>query len=487
MSIDPKNRTPLIAALDEFRHKNPLRLHVPGHGGKLPGLKPVPEILSAWDVTELEGLDDLHNPRGVIAAAQEKAALLYGARHTFFLVNGTTAGIQALIAATCDEERPLVLPRNAHRSVLGGLILSGARPVFLEPEVVPEFGFAAGFRPEKLEDKLQEIPVAGAVLSVHPNYYGVVGDLAAVADICRRYNVPLLVDEAHGTHLRFHPALPGDALSMGASAVVQSVHKTGGALTQASWLHLGSAGVDREKVAGALRLLQTSSPSYILMASLDAARDFWERCGGDALGRLLRVALETAEEIGSLPGMEVLGQRHMGIPGAMAHDPTRLVVSVRRLGITGYDVAGMLAEKYGIYVEMADANNIVAVLPLGISKSETGQLVRSLAGISRRASGITGKKGPLAPLPAAPRTPPQVLTPRRAWLASRRTVPLSEAAGLISAEWVAVCPPGIAVIYPGEEITPEVVEYLLQARASGIHCQGAADPGLNTICVVDNA
>lgn len=477
-------QVPLLDALEEYRRRNPVRLHVPGHGGG----RALPPAMRygdwpGWDVTELEGLDDLHNPGGVIAAAQQLAAGLFGARHTFFLVNGTTVGIQALIAATCTEGDVLVLPRNAHRSVLGGLVLSGARPVFLEPEIVPDFGFAAGFGVDKLKQLLPRRGIA-AVLAVHPCYYGVVGDLAGVAGLCHRHGVPLIVDEAHGTHLRFHPALPVDALSLGADAVVQSVHKTGGALTQASWLHLGAGRVQREQVARVLRLLQTSSPSYLLLASLDAARRQLARYGGGMLDELLEITRGMYRELNEIPGLAVLGKERLGTGGALDHDPTRLVVSVRGLGLSGHEVGRRLATGYGVYVEMTDAFNVVAVLTLGTGREEARALVRALAEISREARRDTGLHRLAAPPPAGPPVPPLVTTPRRAWLAPQRSVPLESSRGMVCGEIIAVYPPGTAIIYPGEEITPEVIEYLLQVRACGVHCQGAADPALRTVKTV---
>lgn len=487
MSFNYKH-TPLLNALQKYSMSKPVRLHVPGHGGG-PGLPAAMQRvgLPAWDVTELAELDDLHNPAGVIAAAQRSAAELYGARCTFFLVNGTTVGIQALIAATCSEERVLVLPRNVHRSVLGGLVISGARPVFIEPCIVPGFGFSAGFAPDKLEVALGQNPGAGAVLAVHPCYYGVVGNLAGLDKVCRRHGVPLLVDEAHGTHLRMHPGLPADALSLGADAVVQSVHKTGGALTQASWLHLGTELVDRERVARALRLLQTSSPSYILMASLDAARRQLALKGRALLDELLALAAEAAGKINQIPGLAVLGEEHLDGPGAVGYDPTRLVVSVRGLGVSGYAVAQRLADKHGIYVEMADSLNVVAVLSLGTGRADVQALCSALAETSRWAVtefGSATRYSQGLP-PVGPPLPPQLMTPRRAWLAEQKKVALGDARGLVAAEIIAVYPPGIAAIYPGEEITSEVIEYLIKVRAAGIHIQGAADPGLSTIRVVN--
>ncbi|WP_034629746.1 aminotransferase class I/II-fold pyridoxal phosphate-dependent enzyme [Desulfotruncus alcoholivorax] len=480
------SEVPIVIALEHFSRKKPLRFHVPGHGG---GRAIYSELrkanLPGWDVTELDGLDDLHSPSGVIELAQKKAAGLYGARHTFFLVNGTTVGVQALIAATCSGPgSAIALPRNAHRSVLGGLVLSGARPVFIEPQIVPWFEFAAGFTGTALEQVLQSEPRIVAVLAVHPCYYGVVGNLAEIVKICRSYNIPLLADEAHGTHLRFSPHLPPDALEQGADATVQSVHKTGGALTQASWLHLAPGGrVDRGEVASALRLLQSSSPSYLLMASLDAARRQLALYGRARLDETRDIALEAALKIKTIPGLTVLGPEHLNLPGAVDYDPTRLVVSFRGLGLSGYEAGRLLADEYNIYVEMADAYNIVAVLPLGVNREDVEALVHALAGISSKVRGtvITGDRPP----PARPGLPAQIMTPRRAWLARKRQVRLEASAGLVSAEVVAVQPPGIAIIYPGEEITPAIIEYLLIARECGLQIHGAADPMLATIEVVD--
>jgi len=484
-------KTFLLNALDSYCCKEPVRLHVPGHGGGRamhPAL--LMEKLPLYDVTELEGLDDLHAPDGAIAAAQEHAAELCGAGRTFFLVNGTTVGIQALITAATGEKNAVVLPRNAHRSVLGGLVLSGARPVFVEPEVVAEFGFCASYSADKLEKVLSSNKDITAALAVHPCYYGVVGDLAGIAGVCSRFQIPLLVDEAHGTHLHFHQDLPADALSIGADAVVQSVHKTGGALTQASWLHLGNrTRVKEEAVAESLRLLQTSSPSYLLLASLDAARQQLALKGQTALSRLLEIAWEVTLKLNHIPGLMVLGPEHLGRSGAVAHDPTRLVVSVRGLGLSGYEVATKLSNNYGIYVEMADVFNIVAVLSLGTDWEDAWALVRALVEIGNRvADGIVGgvfkacyKGYPLA----GPPMPPQVMTPRQAWLGSKKQVDLGQTRGLISAEIIAVHPPGTAIIYPGEEITPEVIEYLTEARWTGLHLNGPSDSSLRTIKVVN--
>ena len=491
-----QKRAPLLEAIQAYNQRDILRLHVPAHGGGS-GLPNELHSIAGWDVTELPGLDDLHNPNGVIAQAQELLADLYGAKKAFFLVNGTTVGLQALIAASCRDEQTLVLPRNAHRCVLGGLLLSNARPVFLEPEIVPHFEFAAGFSPQRLEAALSQNPGVGAVLAVHPVYYGAVGNLAKVAQICRHYQTALITDEAHGTHLSFHQELPAGALSLGAWATVQSAHKTGGALTQTAWLLQGQVTQEtkyssltnrilfEQQIKNILPVLQTGSPSYLLMASLDAARRQLALKGSALLDDLLCLAHETAEQINRIPGMSVFGKEHLDGINLYDYDATRLVISLRDLGLDGYQAARWLAEHQNIFVEMADHINLVAVLPLGMTRENSVRLIKALADLSRWAKrdGLRHRSYPVPQWPEL-QIPKQIMTPRQAWLKDYMMLPLAQCRGLVSSELIAVFPPGIPVIYPGEEITPQVIEYLAQARDDKISVQGAADCTLAQMRVV---
>jgi len=484
--LQNQRRTPLFSALLEHCRLRPARLHVPAHrqGRALPPeWLELEENIFSFDLTELPGLDDLHRPRGAIARAQQLAAELYGADETFFLVNGTTGGVHALLLALCRPGEEVLLPRNVHRSVLGGLILSGAVPVYLPPVMVAE-GIAAGVPLPVLAGALERHPRARGFLAVYPNYYGVAPDLAGAAALLHRLDRVLLVDEAHGAHLPFHPQLPPPALAAGADASVQSTHKLGGSLTQTSMLHLKGGRLDRRRVAGALRLLQTSSPSYVLMASLDTARRQLAGEGRRLLERALALAFDLRRELAGIPGLAVLNGEHLAAAGdAAAHlDPTRVVISVRGLGLTGYQAAGLLAEEYRVMVEMADYYHLVAVIGIGTTAEDCRALAAALREISAREAG-RGRGLPACPgLPPIPRP---LLSPRRAWQAPARPLPLAETAGRVCAEMVAVSPPGIPVLCPGEEISPEIIDYLTAARRGGLVVHGPADETLNTLQVVD--
>lgn len=476
---------PLVTALFNHCARGYAHLHVPAH-------RQGRAIFEEWqhltgeeifglDLTELPGLDDLHYPRGVIARAQELAAVLFGADQSFFLVNGSTVGLHALLLTLCSPGEEILVPRNAHRAILGGLILSGAKPVFVDPAVIEEFGIAAGVDCRVVSTALAEHPGVKGLLALHPTYYGVTCDLAQLVTILHRLDRPVLADEAHGVHFPFHDQLPPPALACGVDATVQSMHKLGGSLTQSSLLHLKSHRVDARKVAAALRLLQTSSPSYLLLASLDGARRQLSSRGHDLVDRTLTLAREVREELSRLPGLQVLGQEHLGNPGAYRLDPARLVISVGQLGLTGYQAAASLVKDFRVQVEMADYYNLVVVIGIGTTRQDCFMLVHGLRELIYR-EGLP--KQPLAKFPILPLPPVCRLTPREAWLAPTRAVPLEKSAGEICAEWVSVSPPGIPLLYPGEEIRPEAVDYLRWVKGLQLAIQGPSDPRLETMQVV---
>jgi arginine decarboxylase len=472
---------PLYDAVCRNLGKAAARFHVPGHrqGAQLPEelTKPGGRALFELDLTELPGLDDLHHPAGAIREAERLAAGAFGARRTFFLVNGSTAGIHALLAAVGPKK--VLVPRSAHRSIIGGLILAGADPVYAWSATVPGFEIPAGPSFEGWSERLAEYPDAAAVITVSPSYHGVAGNMTGLAGLCHARGIPLLVDEAHGAHLRFHPDLPLDAMGAGADAAVHSTHKFGGSLTQSSMLHLGSAGVSERAVAAALNLLQTTSPSYPLMLSLDLARRQLALEGKALLQRALEMARDLKKGLERIQGVVVLSAGHL--PAGCALDGTKLVVSVRGLGLTGYQAAALLHERYGIFVEMADPFNLVLCVTIGTTREDCAALVPALQDLARREGRAPDKT---AGLPIMPRGVKKVMPPREAWFSRSRAVPLVETRGLACAETVAVFPPGIPVLCPGEEVTGEVLEYLLSVRRLGLSCHGPADPELNLLRVV---
>lgn len=473
---------PIYTALLKHLTGDYANLHVPAHrqGEALPFLvKQLGQEIFKMDLTELPGLDNLHQPVGHIARAQTLAAELYGAKRTFFLVNGTTAGLQALLMALCQPGEKLVVPRDSHRSVLAGLVLSGADPVYLMPSMVAGFGIPEGIKAESAAHVLESDDAVRGVLAVYPNYYGVAAGLENLARLVHQAGKPLVIDEAHGSHFPFHPRLPKGALACGADAAVQSMHKMGGSLTQSSLLHLRGDRLNPERVACALALLQTSSPSYLLLLSLDLARHQLAVSGRNLLERSMEMASLVRESLSQIPGLRVLTEEHLSAGHAL--DLTRITISGAGLGLSGYQLAFLLAEKHGVQVEMADFYNIVVVISIGTTFDDCRRFVRGLKDIARLFA-QPEKHLPVfsEPLPL----PAKQMTPRKAWFSDTRKVPLACCTGFISAEWVAAHPPGIPVIWPGEEFTPEIVEYLQLLKSIGAPVIGPADGMLETVRVV---
>lgn len=471
-----QERAPLYEALAGHLKKKYTGFHFPGHGGgrgMAPRLRALAGQLADYDLTELPGLDDLHAPTGPIRQAEALAADLYGADASFFLVNGSTAGIQAMMLAQLRPGEKVILPRNIHRAVVAGLVLSGAEPVYIPPPFDRDFGVCLGIPPELLARIVREHPDARAVLLVHPNYFGVAGVTAEHAALTTGADMGLLVDEAHGAHLPFQPGLPQPALASGADAAVQSTHKMGGSLTQTALLHLKGDRLNPDAVRRVLRLLQSSSPSYPLMASLDLTRRRLARQGGRIVGRMVELA----------------GELRLGLEGAgfpvldadMGQDSTKILVSLRETGRTGLEAARLLRHRHRIQVELADPSNILFVIGSGATREGIRRLLRAMVSLVVRRPTVSRGK-PTVP-GGPPPIPHRVLTPREAFTAVSVTIHLTQSGGRVAAETVTVTPPGIPLVIMGEKITPEMIEYILEVRASGLPLT-ASDPSGDTLRVV---
>lgn len=483
---DDQYEAPLYTSLQRHLKKGYAHLHLPAHrqGQALSVLwKGLGLDLFKIDLTELPDLDNLHNPKGTIARAQSLAAGLYGAKRTFFLVNGTSVGLQALLMVLCRPGEKIVIPRDSHRSVLAGLVLSGADPVFLVSSTVEEFGIPEGPGEAQAAEALEVCGAAKGMLITYPNYYGIAADLKRIAEIAHSAGKPLMADEAHAAHFPFHPSLPEGGLSCGADASVMSMHKMGGSLTQSSLLHLQGEFFDPEDVAAALACLQTSSPSYPLLVSLDLARHLLAERGRELLDGAVQKTGQVRESAEKIPGLKVLSRGHL--KKGYSLDPTRITISGAGLGLSGFQLSALLFEKYGVNVEMADFTNIVLVIGVGTTEEDCGRLVDGLKEISRERQPVVRPLPVPHPVPHPPTAlPPRQLTPRQAWFSGKRKVSLEHCTGLVCGEWVAVYPPGIPVIYPGEEFTSEIIEYLKWVKASGAPVAGPADPELKTVKVI---
>ncbi|VYU63419.1 aminotransferase class I/II-fold pyridoxal phosphate-dependent enzyme [Clostridium tertium] len=480
-----QNETPLFDALMEYVNRDTLPFHVPGHKKGI-GIDPkfkefIGENPFKIDVTVFKLVDSLHHPNGPIKKAQELAADAYGSKASFFSIHGTSGAIQAMILAVVKDGDKIIVPRNVHKSVTSGIILSGAIPVFVEPEIDKKLGIAHGVTPETIEQSLKENPDAKAVLIINPTYYGVATDIKKIADIVHSYNIPLIVDEAHGPHLAFSNKLPMSAIDAGADICAQSTHKIIGSLTQGSLLHINSKYVDPKKVQQILNLLQTTSPSYILMASLDCARRQIALEGKELLGKAIELCKYTRNEINKIPGFYCFGEEVLGKPGSYAFDPTKLTISSRELGITGFELDTILADKYHIQMELSDFYNVLAVGSFGDTKEGMDKLLNALREISDE---YYGKREPIQDFLDIPNIPKKILNPREAFYSNKVSIALKESIGKISGEFLLAYPPGIPVLCPGEEITKEVIEYVNDLKRANLYVQGTEDTNVEHIKIV---
>ncbi|MBW4576774.1 MAG: aminotransferase class I/II-fold pyridoxal phosphate-dependent enzyme [Aphanothece sp. CMT-3BRIN-NPC111] len=488
--------TPLLDALQTCANKPHAAFYAPGHKRGVGISPPLAELLGSAvfqaDLPELPELDNLFAPEGVIQSAQQLAADAFGAEHTWFLVNGSTCGVMAAILATCGTGDKIVLPRNVHQSAIAALILSGAIPIFLNPEYDAVLDIAHSITPAAVADALKQHPDAKAVMMLYPTYYGVCGDVGAIAQIAHQYNIPLLVDEAHGPHFTFHPDLPPSALSAGADLTVQSIHKVLGAFTQAAMLHVQGTKIDLDRVSKALQLLQSTSPSYLLLASLDAARQQMALHGELLMTQTLQLANQARTEISQIPGLSVL--ELVNTPGFVALDLTRLTVTVSGLGLTGFEADEILHQQLGVTAELPSLQHLTFIISLGNTQADIDKLVQAFTTLSKEYARVRkplgAKKGTELINNLIFTNIPNI-SPREAFFSSTEVLPVEQTSDAyggvcqrISAELVCPYPPGIPVLMPGEVITPAAIQYLQQILSLGGNITGCSDPSLKTLKVV---
>jgi arginine/lysine/ornithine decarboxylase len=482
-----QNQTPLIDAIKTCTNRPHAPFYTPGHKRGL-GISPhlidlLGKTVFRADLTELAELDNLFTPQGVIHQAQALAADAFGAEKTWFLINGSTCGIEAAILATCGMGDKIILPRNVHSSVISGLILAGAMPVFIHPEYDENLDIAHSITPEILKTALSQNPDVKAVLTVYPTYYGVCGNLKKIAQITHQYNIPLIVDEAHGAHFAFHPDLPTPALAAGADLTIQSIHKTLGAMTQASMLHIQGKRINIDRLNQALQLVQSTSPSYLLLASLDAARQQMATQGKILMSQTLELATIARNKISQIPHLSVLEISPGGTsPGFIALDKTRLTVNVTNLGFTGF-AAEEILDELGVTPEFASLQNLTFIISLGNNFQDIIQLEKALIHLSQTTPLTT--QYPICKYKNDAKITNFIsISPREAFFAASETLPLVETVERICTEIVCPYPPGIPVLMPGEVITKSALESLQQIQATGGFITGCANTSLSTLKVV---
>ncbi|MGB7606202.1 MAG: aminotransferase class I/II-fold pyridoxal phosphate-dependent enzyme [Lutisporaceae bacterium] len=478
---------PILKALRDYSEEQLEYFHVPGHKGgnafKKAGLQDFDIELLNLDVTEVPGIDNLHCPESAIMIAQELAAEAFGAEHTFFLVNGTTAGIYSMIMAATNPGDKIIIPRNCHRSVTGAVILGKLHPVYISPDIDDKLEVASGISLDTVQKAIIDNPDAKAIVITNPTFYGVCTDLEKIASIVHRCNMLLLVDEAHGAHFGFSKRLPKSALHCGADIVAQSTHKTLPSMTQSSMLHVKSERVDIDKLKLFLQLTQTTSPSHILLASLDAARYIMQQKGEELLENVIDSCEWLRGEISSTQGLYCLSNKDVGRSSIYDVDPTRLTVNFKDLGISGTMAEQQLRSKFKLQVEMADLYNIVAICTVGDKPYSIKKLAEALKTIAENVEAKESKDLKYISNVYS-EIPEMKLFPWEAVYKQNEDILLSKSVGRICGELIIPYPPGIPIIMPGEVITKEILDYASECLHMGIKINGTKDASLKYICVL---
>ena len=490
-----QTRAPYFQALLDYVDAGVVPFHTPGHKQGI-GLDPafrafVGDNIASIDLTPMPGIDDLLQPTESIKEAQQLAAEAYGAERSYFLINGSTSGNQCMMMTAVNPGDSVAVPRNSHKSLLGSLVMSGARPIYMQPEVDETLHMDHTVTPQTVEQTLEENPGVKAVYIVSPTYYGVAADLEAIEAIVHAHDKILMVDEAWGPHFHFHPALPISSTAAGADMCINSTHKMLSSFSQTAMLHQQGKRVRVDRLEAVLKLFLSTSPNLPMVASLDVARRQMATEGAALLSKTIDLANDTRRRLNEIEGVYCFGEELQGRPGVFDLDPTKVTITVKNLGYTGYEASEILRRRYNVQVELADLFNVVALFTMGTTQVAADRLLLGVSELARedRAVDIFSPSGVLQRRMKTgtyrlPKTPPMRMLPREAFLADTESVKFKTSAGRICAEVITPYPPGIPVISPGEEITKEIIDYLDLELRAGVHMQGPFDKDLKKIRVV---
>jgi arginine decarboxylase len=476
-----QQNSPIHEALLKHKKNRVVPFDVPGHkGGR--GNPELAEFLGAdclkVDVNSMKPLDNLIHPVSVIKAAEELAAEAFGSDAAFFMVNGTTAAVQAMIMSTCKTGEKIIMPRNVHRSSINALVVCGAIPVYVNPGVNHELGIPLGMSVAEIKTAIRENPDAKAIFVNNPTYYGICSNLKEIVALAHENGMKVLADEAHGAHFYFGDDLPISAMAAGADMAAVSMHKTGGSLTQSSFLL--SNHMDPGYIRQIINLTQTTSASYLLMTSLDLARKNMVLHGKEIVSKTLSLAEYAREEINKIGGYYAFSSELVDGDTIFDFDRTKLSVNTSNIGLAGVEVYDLLRDEYDIQIEFGDIGNILAMVTAGDRAFEIERLISSLSEIKRRYGKVK-----VGMLNHEYIDPDVVLTPQKAFYSDKKSLPLRECANHISGEFVMCYPPGIPILAPGERITKDIIDYIIYAKEKGSSLTGPKDMKVEYISVVD--
>lgn len=476
-----QNKMPIYEALQKYKSMRVVPFDVPGHkrgGGNRELTDFLGERCMNVDVNSMKPLDNLCHPVSVIKEAEELAADAFGAKHAFFMINGATSAVQSMILTACKKGDKIIMPRNVHRSAINALVISGAVPVYVNPGVNKELGIPLGMAYKDVETAIREHPDAKAVLVNNPTYYGICSPLKAITELAHKNNMLVLADEAHGTHFYFNSSLPVSSMSAGADMAAVSMHKTGGSLTQSSFLLVNnnvSPGYTRQII----NLTQTTSGSYLLMSSLDISRKNLALNGEEIFGRVISLADYARDEINKIGGYYAYGRELINGDSVFDFDTTKLSVYTRSIGLAGIEVYDILRDEYGIQIEFGDIGNILAIISVGDNSLAIERLISAMSEIRRLYS-----KDKTGMFDHEYINPLVAMTPQEAFYSPKKSVPIEESGGRICSESIMCYPPGIPILAPGEYITKDILNYIAYAKEKGCFLTGTEDININRINTV---
>ena len=477
-----QDKAPVYEALEEFRRNRVVPFDVPGHKrgrGNAELVKLLGKQCVELDVNSMKPLDNLCHPISVIKEAEALAADAFGAAHAFLMVGGTTSAVQAMVMTACKAGEKIILPRNVHRSVINALVVNGATPIYVNPDVDKKLGIALGMKISQVEKAIKENPDAVAILVNNPTYYGICSNLKKIVEIAHAHNMMVLVDEAHGTHFYFGENMPVTAMAAGADMASVSMHKSGGSLTQSSFL-LAGPNVSAGYVRQVINLPQTTSASYLLMASLDISRRNLALRGRESFRLVKQIAEYARTEINKIGGYYAYGTELINGDSVYDFDTTKLTVYTLDIGLAGIEVYDLLRDEYDIQLELGDIGNVLAYISIGDRMREVERLVSALYDIKRRYS-----KDRTGLFDHEYINPQVVLTPQEAFYAAKEEmIPIRETNGRVCTEFVMSYPPGIPILAPGERITQEIIDYILYAKEKGCSLTGPEDEKCERLNVI---
>ena len=482
MNLSDQSRAPLFEALERYKSMRIVPFDVPGHkrGKGNPELtKFLGEKCLTVDVNSMKPLDNLCHPVSVIKEAEELAARAFGAQHAFFMVNGTTSAVQSMIMSVCKRGDKIIMPRNVHRSAINALIISGAVPVYVNPSINKQLGIPLGMSVADVKKAIEQNPDAKAVLVNNPTYYGICSDLRTITKLAHQHGMKVLVDEAHGTHFYFGENLPVSAMAAGADMAAVSMHKTGGSLTQSSFLLSNHPDLHQGYIRQIINLTQTTSGSYLLLSSLDLSRRNLALHGKEIFARVKELAQYAREEINKLGGFYAFSSELIDGDAIFDFDTTKLSVHTRDIGLAGIEVYDLLRDEYDIQIEFGDIGNILAIISVGDNMFVMERLISAMAEIKR-----IYQKDKAGMYDHEYINPEVVMTPQEAFYAAKRAMPIEQSAGQICSEFVMCYPPGIPILAPGERITQEILDYIAYAKEKGCFLTGTEDIHIENINVV---